>query len=223
MRLIKQLFKTRTSKKDLEYLISFPEKYNSNNKWFWPMILYLHGTMAKSTNINDLKLNGIPKIVNEMEDFPFITVSPLCPFQTIWSDLYVEIKEMIVFLKKDYRVNDIYLTGYNMGGHGVWMIASHYPKKFSAIAPVCSGPIEKEKTNSIVTSLLEVPVLVYHGRKDKIVPLQEAMKIPEKMREKGGDINVKLFDNIGHDCCIKAYTDPELYEWFISHHKSEGG
>ncbi len=221
MRLFKKIFRTDASLKDIEYLISFPQKYANNNKWYWPMILYLHGTTTKSTKIDNLKSNGIPKIVSEMEDFPFITVSPMCPFETIWSDLFTEINKMMTFIKNTYRISDIYLTGYNMGGHGVWMTASHFPKMFSAIAPVCSESIQKEHIDGIVSSLLNVPVLVYHGRKDQIVPPKEALEIPIKIRDKGGDINVKLFDNLGHDCSMKAYTDPELYEWFISHHKTE--
>lgn len=106
-----------------------------------------------------------------------------------------------------------------MGGHGVWTLASFYPEHFSAIAPVCSDPIQKEKIDSIVSSLINVSILVYHGRRDRIVPFQEAMEIPEKIREEGGDVNIKLFDNMGHNCCIRTYTDPELYEWLISHHK----
>ncbi|TYB92392.1 MAG: hypothetical protein FXF54_07450 [Kosmotoga sp.] len=219
MKLLKKSISTNDNLGNIEYLISFPQKYEGNNNWYWPMILYLHGTITKSTNIKSLKSNGIPKIVSEMEDFPFITLSPLCPFGKIWSDLYNEIEEIILFVKKEYRISDIYLTGYDMGGHGVWMLASRYPEYFSAIAPVSSGPIQKEKTESIVATLLNIPVLVYHGRKDEIVPLQEAMEIPEKIRENGGDINIKLFDKMGHSCCMRAYTDPELYEWLIAHHK----
>jgi predicted peptidase len=220
MELSKKLYKMKQSNSDIEYLISFPKKYQSNTKWLWPMILYFHGTMTKTSDIDKLKSNGIPKVVSEMEDFPFITVSPLCPFGKIWDDLFYEIKEIILFLKKEHRINDIYLTGYDMGGHGVWTLASYYPEIFSAIAPVCSGPIQKGRIDCIVSSLINVPILVYHGRKDRIVPLQEAMEIPLRIREEGGDVNIKLFDNMGHNCCMRTYTDPELYEWFISHHKS---
>ncbi|WP_298847020.1 hypothetical protein [Clostridium sp.] len=48
------------------------------------MILFLHGAGERGGSIDNIKINGLPKILEEKEDFPFITVSPLCPDNTAW-------------------------------------------------------------------------------------------------------------------------------------------
>lgn len=62
----------------LDYLFSLPLQYNSEGS-DWPLILFLHGAGERGDDLRLLKKHGIPKVVDEMTDFPFITVSPQCP------------------------------------------------------------------------------------------------------------------------------------------------
>lgn len=112
---------TVIKKVKLNYLIHLPKEYYQHNNKKWPMILFLHGIGERGEDLNLLKRNGIPKIVEECDDFPFITVSPQCPSTTMWifeiDSLFELIKNIII----DYRVDihRIYLTGLSMGGLGL--------------------------------------------------------------------------------------------------------
>jgi hypothetical protein len=65
--------------------------------------------------IRNSSRHGIPKIVEEQPDFPFIVISPQCPANRWWSLEWLDVLfDEVVSL---YRIdpNRIYLTGLSMG------------------------------------------------------------------------------------------------------------
>lgn len=76
---------------------------------------------------------GIPKLVEEDKDFPFIVVSPRCPADHYW--IPSVLKKLLNDVCSKLRVdrNRIYLTGLSMGGYGTWYTAIEYPKLFAQL------------------------------------------------------------------------------------------
>ena len=68
-----QIELTYTNGEHLHYLLHIPP--NSENG-FHPLILFLHGAGERGDDLSMLKKHGIPKIVEQDQNFPFITVSP---------------------------------------------------------------------------------------------------------------------------------------------------
>ncbi len=66
----------------LEYLLHLPPAYSRRTKY--PLILFLHGSGERGNDIHALKKHGIPKIVEQQPDFPFITLAPQCPPNNTW-------------------------------------------------------------------------------------------------------------------------------------------
>ena len=52
----------------------------------WPLMLFLHGSGERGTDLNKVKKHGPPKIVEQKPDFPFIVVSPQCPDGNLVAD-----------------------------------------------------------------------------------------------------------------------------------------
>ncbi len=107
---------------DVNYLLYLPEDYERSSKK-WPLVLFLHGSGERGLDIELVKRNGPPKLVEEGQKFPFILVSPQCPDLTIWDN-----KTLIYLLdeiESKYNVdkNQVYLTGLSMGGHATWPLA----------------------------------------------------------------------------------------------------
>lgn len=71
---------------DLKYLFFLPKDYYSNKNTGWPLILFLHGMGERGSDLELVKIHGIPKIVKGQIDFPFIAVSPQCPVEYVWRD-----------------------------------------------------------------------------------------------------------------------------------------
>ena len=200
----------------LNYLLYLPSDYDPGSGKRWPLILFLHGMGERGDDLEKIKVHGIPKIVEQRDDFPFITVSPQCPETSWWP---VEIEALDALLDDvlgRYAVDEdrVYLTGLSMGGFGTWAWATAYPDRFAAIAPVCGGG-EPEKASR----LKDVPVWVFHGAKDTVVDPRRSEEMVEALRKVGANVRYTLYPEAGHDSWTKTYDNPELYDWFLSHRR----
>lgn len=212
---------TRTA--ELDYLLYLPKGYKKNDEP-WPLMLFLHGAGERGTNVDKVTVHGPPKLVKEgKKDFPFILVSPQCPPNRTWRD-----DELIALLdeitaKHNVDTNRVYLTGLSMGGYGTWSLGTKYPERFAAIAPVCGGgeriPVllaSREKK----AALQSIGVWAFHGAKDFVVPLEESERMTNALT-RAGCKNVKLtvYPEAGHDSWVQAYSEPEIWNWFLAHRR----
>jgi predicted peptidase len=208
------LEKEITKKVKIQYLLHLPEGYAKESSQKWPLIIFLHGSGERGDNLEKVKGHGIPKIVEQDANFPFITISPQCRAELSW---YLEHDSLIALIDEitlNYNVDPkrIYLTGISMGGYGTWYLAADFPEKFAAIAPVCGGG-----NISKITELLETPIWVFHGAKDNVVPITESQKMVDLLRAEGGDVTFTVYPEADHDSWTETYANPDLYTWFLSH------
>jgi len=204
----------------LDYLISLPLQYSSEEA-DWPLILFLHGAGERGNNLQLLRKHGIPRIVSEMADFPFITISPQCPENDWWLNKLQDLKFLLDTVIKQYRVDisKMYLTGLSMGGFGTWHMAVEYPDLFAAIAPVCGGGLGILGFPERVLEIKDLPIWAFHGGKDNIVSAEESRILIRTLKDAGGRPLLKIYPEAGHDSWTETYSDPELYEWFMSNQK----
>ena len=209
--------KTATKTLTCRYLLFLPEGYGEKQQR-WPMILFLHGAGERGSDLKKVKKHGPPKIVEKQKDFPFIVVSPQCPVDDWWTekvDLLINLLDDIV-VKYDVDTERIYLTGLSMGGYGTWALASAYPERFAAIAPICGGG-----KRFMAYRLKDVPVWAFHGAKDNLVPLKESEEMVNAITNRGGDARLTVYPDAGHDSWTATYDNQELYDWFLEHRKSK--
>ena len=74
-----QIELTHTHGQQLNYLLPTETTENSH-----PLILFLHGAGERGDDLSQLKKHGIPKIVDQDPNFPFIAVSPQCSTESRW-------------------------------------------------------------------------------------------------------------------------------------------
>jgi predicted peptidase len=154
----------------MQYLLFTPEGYEQAEGKIWPLIVYLHGGSRRGENIERLREPGygLPAMVEKNKSFPFIVLSPLCPEGEYWTDTEAVIALLDEVMNK-YAVDAsrVYLTGHSMGGFGTWYLAYKHPEKFAAIAPM-SAPMV---ITAWASRLKEMPIWVFHGEKDELVPV----------------------------------------------------
>ena len=199
----------------MEYLLFLPESYTQSTNQKIPLILFLHGAGERGSDLDSVKRHGIPKIVETNPDFPFIAVSPQCPEDSWWTSELHTINGLIEEVVEKYQVDTsrIYLTGLSMGGFGTWSLASMYPERFAAIAPVCGGG----EVRQILRSLVEMPIWTFHGQKDVVIPFSRSEEIVTALKKHGSSIKFTIYPEAGHDSWTKTYDNPELYKWFLKH------
>jgi predicted peptidase len=204
----------------LQYLVYRPKDYDPRSGRRWPLMLFLHGSGERGTNVQKVAVHGPLKLVQQGRDFPFLIVAPQCPAGQDWSN-----ESLLVLLDhvtKAYAVDPrrVYLTGLSMGGYGTWRLGLTHPEKFAAIAPICGGGalIDAILGGRARAALRSLPVWAFHGAKDTVVPLDESERMVNALK-KLGDPEVKLtvYPDAGHDSWTETYNNPELYEWLLKH------
>jgi predicted peptidase len=200
-----------TEKIEFEYLLYVPKDYGKEDKK-WPTIVFLHGMGERGDDLNRVKEHGPPKILEGRDDFEFIVISPQCPRDRYWRT--EDLSKFLSGMEEEHAIDKdrIYLTGLSMGGFGTWKWAGEEPERFAAIAPICGGgePITARR-------LREVPIWVFHGAKDRTVPLERSQQMVDAIKERGGEPKFTIYPEAGHDSWTETYENPELYSWFLSH------
>lgn len=200
----------------LNYLLYLPEDYGKEKK-FWPLIIYLHGASVRGNNVNKIKSYGIPLLLENRKNFPFIVISPLCPGGKNWEDTN-SLLALLDDVCAEYSVDKdrIYVTGMSMGGSGTWYLAYRHPERFAAIAPLCGTA-----DTSWVSQLKQVPVWVFHGAGDTVIPIRYSFDMVEAIIASGGEIKYTFYPGEGHDIVTKTYNNGELYDWFLRHRRND--
>jgi predicted peptidase len=198
-----------------DYLLFLPEDHGKKRQRL-PLMMFLHGAGERGNDLKKVKVHGPPKIVEKRKDFPFILVCPQCPEGDWWTEKLDVLISLLDDITARYKVDEkrVYLTGLSMGGYGTWALAAAYPERFAAIAPVCGGG-----SRIMSLRLKDVPIWVFHGAKDKVVPMEESEEMVRAIRKRGGDVKFTIYPDAGHDCWTETYDNPELYDWFLEHSK----
>ena len=200
----------RTIKVNLDYLLYLPKDYDQKDSW--PLLLFLHGSGERGENLELVKKHGPPKLIAAGKEFPFIIVSPQCPaYSGDWQPC--ELLALLDEITEKYKVDQdrIFVTGLSMGGFGTWSLAAFSPDRFAALVPICGGG-EREMAQRIS----HVAVWVFHGGKDKAVPVKDAEKMVEALKKAGNNAKFTVYPEAGHDSWTQAYSDPELYKWLLA-------
>ena len=117
-----------------------------------------------------------------------------------------------------YKVDPdrVYLTGLSMGGFGTWQTAMEYPDRFAAIAPVCGGgnPFQLD-------TIKHIPVWVFHGEKDKNVPISMSAQMVGVLQLLKADVRFTRYPDAGHDAWTATYDNKALYDWFLQHKRGQ--
>lgn len=199
------------------YLLHLPKGYQAtdDDAIDWPLVVFLHGAGERGEDLALVKKHGIPKLLEECKELPFIILAPQCPLEGWWSSELQALDALLADIVERYRVDKrrIYLTGLSMGGYGTWHWAIAHKGTFAAIAPVCGGV---HGPSRIVEQLKNLPVWAFHGAKDPVVPIGEQQKLVEALRAVGGNVRFTVYPEAEHDSWTETYANPELYSWLLS-------
>ena len=200
--------------KNIDYLLYLPENYYGKTGESFPLLLFLHGAGERGNDLEMVKQQGPPMLVEKGHSFPFILVSPQCPVGKGWDKeiLYLLIKD--IFRKYKIDKKRVYLTGLSMGGFGAWDLAYEHPELFAAMIPICGGafPYQAQKIRNI-------PTWVFHGAKDTVVPLIRSQEMVDALSKAGGNVKFTIYPEAGHDAWTETYNNPEIFDWLLKQSK----
>jgi predicted peptidase len=198
----------------MRYLLYLPEGYAAAEPW--PLILFLHGGGEAGENLDMVRREGLPRLLERWGRFPFVVVSPLSP-RKAWS-----VPDLLLVLdgvERSHSVDParVYVTGLSTGALAAWELAIAAPDRVAAIAPVTTHRVPEG-----LCAARSVPVWAFHNARDARAPVRVTKKAVEAFRACGGDARLTVYPEDGHDAWTRTYGRADLYEWFLTHRREAG-
>ncbi len=204
----------------LPYLLALPDDYEHNTNTY-PLLLFLHGAGERGSDLQAVRTQGLPRALLNGLSLPFIVVAPQCPVNDTWDHHRFGLTALLDEIGSQYRVDPdrVYLTGLSMGGFGTFDLAQAFPERFAALAPVCGGVRRLADAPTTARRLKSLPIWVFHGALDDIVPLAASEQIVDALKAEGADVQFTVYPDKYHDSWTVTYDNPELYAWFQKHRR----
>lgn len=208
----RSLTKKITKDISVEYILHFPENYKKE-KHDWPLIVFLHGSGERGNDLSKVSIHGPLKYIANGNKLDAVILAPQCPEKEVWDMDVLSTLIKDVVLKHRINPTKVSLTGLSMGGYGTWELGLEYPKMFAAIAPICGRTEYVFMENAY--KLKDKPIWVFHGGKDEVVPISNAEKMVQALKNVGSSPKFTVYPNAGHDSWSKTYSNPDFYAWLL--------
>jgi predicted peptidase len=198
----------------LPYLLFIPKGYAASGNERWPLVIFLHGSGEAGSDIELVKKNGPPKLVEKDPAFPFIVISPQLPpaAESVPPWTIAPLDAILDHALKTLRVDPsrVYLTGLSLGGIGTWAWGAAEPERFAALVPVAAFG---DPTRAC--RLKDMPIWAFHGDKDDVVDPRGEIDMVAAVRACGGSPRLTIYPDTGHWSWEAAYSDPQLWLWLL--------
>lgn len=212
----------------LPYAVYVPTDYAQDKKY--PLVVALPGasmtpraTMQATFGVADDLALILLSQRRPFPDFPQVDFIVACPTalggvrNRAWAQK--DVLRVIGEVKKHYNIDDdrIYLTGISDGGTLTWHIGLLNPHVFAALAPVCGAGIV---FLDLARNALNLPVHVFHGEIDSIIPVKHSRAIVNRLKEVGVNVTYTEYPGVEHDCARLVYKDGKIFELFSEYRRN---
>jgi predicted peptidase len=202
-------------------------------------VLLLHGSGGRGT---DNKSKGIEAFValsadKTQSEYPAFLLTPQVPSEKQWVntpwregsysisnipvskelELAVQILDAV---EKEFSIDPlrIYVTGQSIGGYGTWDILLRHPNRFAAAVPVC-GAGDPAQAKSIA----HIPIWVFHGDQDTIVPTKGSREMVEALKQADSKVKYTEYKGVGHNSWSLAWKEKDTISWLFKQHNKPDG
>jgi predicted esterase len=208
-----QLRKRLGEDQDYPHLTYLPDDYDKDQRK-WPLILFLHGSGERGTDLNKVKEQGPLGYIHKGHPLPFIVVTPQCPEDERWDA--ERLGRLLDQVTASNRVDPerIYVTGLSLGGYATCDLAATYPDRIAAIAPLSGG-----ENPGLAQRLKKIPTWAFHGADDNVVPPRYSVDLIHALQKLGTPVKLTIYPGVGHGGWDTTYSNPQLYTWFLDHAK----
>lgn len=207
----------------LQYIIEPPNEPDSEPPADgWPLIVFLHGTVERGTDLKKLTRRGPLAYRADGGQFSCYVAAPQCPSTTTWFHLHDELEQWLDMLLMAHHIDfdRVILTGFSLGGFGTLDWAYRSPDRFAALVPVAGVGAPDGKRNPC--DLASIPMWIIAGRRDHAVSASGSEAFIASMKQSCGTEPSYTLYNANHvETARQAYRNPELYNWMLSQSRNK--
>jgi hypothetical protein len=121
--------------------------------------------------------------------------------------------DVVADVERRYPVDRdrVYLTGISMGGGGALWLAETRPDVWAGVLAMC--PDSMPGSEELAANLLDVPVRLYHGELDTIVPVASTRTWQRRLLDAGVPVAYTEYPATRHNVWDVAYSRDGALEW----------
>jgi predicted esterase len=127
-----------------------------------------------------------------------------------------DVYDVLADVERRYPVDSdrVYLTGLSMGGGGALWLAETRPDVWAGVAAMC--PDGMPGSEELAANLLNVPVRLYHGELDAIVPVASSRAWQRRLLDAGVPAAYTEYPSTRHNVWDTAYSKAGVLEWLAT-------
>lgn len=124
-----------------------------------------------------------------------------------------DVYDMLADVQRRYPVDPdrVYLTGISMGGGGALWLAETRPDLWAGIAAMC--PDSMPGSEDLAPNLLNVPVRLYHGELDTVIPVSSTRLWQRRLLDAAVPAAYTEYPSTRHNVWDTAYARDGVFEW----------
>jgi predicted peptidase len=226
---------------EFRYQVYVPASFQRSTSW--PIILALHGGGEYGDDGLKQTQGGVGQAIRQhRERFPAIVVFPQSKADGTpgWQGpggraAMAALERAVAEFNGDR--SRLYLTGLSGGGNGAWYLGSQYPERFAALVVVCGWISEFKSVTSVgvypalappgvadpfasvAARVSKVPIWIFHGDVDRVVPVDESRKMAAALKTLGADVQYTEFPGVNHNAWDPAYAREDPWVWLLRQRK----
>ncbi|RBL90892.1 carboxylesterase family protein [Chitinophaga flava] len=226
----------------LRYRLLLPANYDRHKKY--PLIVFLHGIGERGYDNNAQLLHGGTMFLRDSlrNKYPAFVLVPQCPSTATWAPMILKTDSNHRIVSGTYPVDGemptptallnrvldsllasgkidtkrVYIGGLSMGGMGTYYLITRRPELFAAAFPIC-GAGNVDAANRFAG---KVPIWIFHGAADAIVPAEASRAYETKLKALGADVKYTEYPGVGHNSWDNVFVEPELFQWLFTHKRN---
>ena len=222
----------------LQYRMLLPENFDEKKQY--PVLFFLHGAGERGTNNEAQLIHGSKLFLNpeNRKNFPAIIIFPQCPQDDYWANVIIgdgkklerfsfqkggkprksmELLIALVAKIKSEKFSDkdrFYVGGLSMGAMGTYEILRRKPNVFASAFAICGGDHVEN-----VKKYKHVPLWIFHGAKDSVVPIQKSEIVVNELKRLNSDVKFRVYPDANHNSWDPAFAEPDFLTWIFSYRK----
>lgn len=230
------------------YQVYVPREHNTQQKW--PVIVSLHGGGRQGNDaLRPTEVYWAASIRADRTKFPVVVLFPQAPVGFSWVDgemadlVAAQLERTITEFHGD--PDRVYLTGFSMGGAGVYRMAARWPERFAALVAI-AGAVEAghgppqireahaerdRRANPYTTApdpfaaladrIRAVPIRIFQGDADDSVLVDQSRRIAAALQRAGADVRYTEYPGVDHaGAGVRGFADTALLAWLLDQRRS---
>lgn len=220
------------------YVVYLPEQFLHKTRTEpLPLIVILHGYSPWLDKTNWMYF--APELRDLADRRGFILLMPFARSNTDFQSIgELDVLHTMELVRRKYFIDEdrIILYGYSMGGMGAYTLGVHYPDLWAGIVvlagradyylwkrlerervePFKRHLIDMEFGHYLAENLSNVPVRIYHGKRDMLVEPEQAPRMASRLKALGADVTLIEYEDQDHWLESAVWADAGLEDWLVS-------